>query len=874
MRTSGLASSHPRRSPTTHLSLPPPSPPATTTEQQVCISPTVPLLASCAFEPEPHSTFHDRTIMNLGDSNLRTVNVSTPQLVHVNSKQSITASDDYYSLSEGSSNEDRSTIRQYETPPMQSRSADVSRDALHSEAKQSEATIPALSPIKHRHPPDHGAVIPPVIGNPNIKRKPVSSSTFSLSSDGTVVRRPMDQISPPTPGVDDTPYIHFAIEQLTRDEEVTYEDGGSEASYPVERDATLGYHPARIPKPQKKRPDPNWRQQNEITAPDNESILLPAEPTTDDFRHPRLKFKPQSLRLLSLGSLFLCCLLMIIGLLFCAIWPSSHNGLWEYDSVGSGRYFVFQYLPTLLASVIIIWLLIVQNAVHRTQPFIALSSGRGTPNSGVLHGLTIFPTKFIIPDLAFFKHHEPLLGLCSVIFWLALWTVPLQSCLFQTRYYTPDNIWRWTTVLGIAYTLFVLYLLLAFALLLLIFRITFRHTGLKWDPVSLADLLTIFHSSNFLSDFERSEVVGRYSTYFSAKYLRLGYWQTTRQHEAFYGIGEENVLTKRYSLDRGKMTPVTKLSDVDLEAQRPEKQSTFNTLQQDIHTPDVRYRWLPWFLRDGPALAWILIAIALMLAFVIVSFVNSAVQQGFLPQLPAPTSPQGLSPADFLYSFVPSFLGMILFLVWQPIDMYFRALQPFANLANKGGCSAEESLLMDYPSRLPVDITVEATLSGHYRVAWISFMGLLSISLPILAGGVFTAQYVGSNQSVRMIAHLSAYYILVVIVIIYALSFLTTWPTRKRQLPHDISTVGDLVSFFYKSPLLADAVFEEPRSKTDLVTRLMGRLTGEKGFSKYAFGTFTGVGGSEHLGIHRLEDCRSLRRVRTTEGANTSNTKK
>ena len=121
---------------------------------------------------------------------------------------------------------------------------------------------------------------------------------------------------------------------------------------------------------------------------------------------------------------------------------------------------------------------------------------------------------------------------------------------------------------------------------------------------------------------------------------------------------------------------------------------------------------------------------------------------------------------------------------------------------------------------------------------------------------------------------MSAYYLLVVIVIIYALSFLTIWPTRKRQLPHDISTVGDLVSFFYKSTLLADAVFEEPRSKTDLVTRLMGRLTGEKGFSKYAFGTFTGVGGSEHLGIHRLEDRRSLRRVRTTEGANTSNTKK
>lgn len=798
--------------------------------------------------------------MNLGDSNLRTVNVSTPQLVHVvhQSKESITASDDYYSLtSEESSNEDRTAVRRYETPPMHMRSANASRDALQSEAKQSEATIPAIRPIKHKDPPDDKTVNFPPTGEYKIKRKPVSSS----SSEGTIVRRPIDQVSPPTPGVDDTPYIQFAIDQLTRDQEVIHENGGSEASYPVERDATLGYYPATASRPQRQRPDPNWRRQDEPKSSDSESILLPAEPVTNDFRHPKLDFKPHALRTVSLGGLLFCCLLMIAGLLFCAIWSTSHSGLWQYDRVGSSRYFVFQYLPTLLASIMVIWLLIVQNAIHRIFPFIALSSGRGKPNSGVLHHSTIFPTNYLIPNLSFFTHREPLLGLCSIIFWLALWTVPLQSCLFQTRYYTPDSTWRWTAVLGVAYALFTLYLLLTFALLLLMFRITFRRTGLKWDPVSLADLLTIFHPSNFLSDFERSEVEGRHLPYFSAKYLRLGYWQTSRHHEAFYGVGEENVPTKRYSLDRGKMVPVTDLSTVDLEAQRPGKRSTFDTLQHDIYSSDMRYKWLPWFLKDGPVLAWILIAIALTLAFVTVSFVNSAAQRGFLPHLPAPTSPHGFSPADFLYSFVPSFIGMMLFLIWQPIDMYFRALQPFANLANDRGCSAEESLLLDYPSRLPLEITFKAALSSHYKVAWISFIGLLSITLPILAGGVFTAQFVASSQSVRIAAHMPGYYALVIFVVIYALSFLIIWPTQKRELPHDISTVGQLVSFLYQSPLLADGVFKEPRSKTDLVTRLIGRLTGEKGYSKYSFGTFTGVGGSEHLGIHELESRRSMRKV-------------
>ena len=55
--------------------------------------------------------------------------------------------------------------------------------------------------------------------------------------------------SPPTPGVDDTPYIRFAIEQLTRDEEIRGSRQYATVSrpaetYPVERivpDEGLGY---------------------------------------------------------------------------------------------------------------------------------------------------------------------------------------------------------------------------------------------------------------------------------------------------------------------------------------------------------------------------------------------------------------------------------------------------------------------------------------------------------------------------------------------------------------------------------------------------------------------------------------------------------
>ena len=202
--------------------------------------------------------------MNLGDSNLRYVNTSRPQLVHSNSKQSVTASDDYYSLtSEESSNDDRYTVRRYETPPMHMLSAGGSRDALHSEAKQSEATIPAIRPIKHKDPGDEELGKTIKNDGHKIKRKPISTS--SSASEGTIVRRPAEEVSPPTPGVDDTPYIQFAIDQLTRDEEVAGPRDpalGSEASYPVDRiipDEGLGYYNPRL---QEQDQYPDRRHQN------------------------------------------------------------------------------------------------------------------------------------------------------------------------------------------------------------------------------------------------------------------------------------------------------------------------------------------------------------------------------------------------------------------------------------------------------------------------------------------------------------------------------------------------------------------------------------------------------------------------------------
>ena len=519
---------------------------------------------------------------------------------------------------------------------------------------------------------------------------------------------------------------------------------------------------------------------------------------------------------------------MLTGLIFCSVWSSTRNGLWQYNGVGTNRYFVFEFLPQMLASVIIIWLLIVQSAAQRVLPFSLLASQRSRRHASFAHDAPLFPTNFLIPNMSYYHHSEPLLSVAFFIFWLCLFTIPLQSSLFQTRLYS--GVWIWSTVQPISWILIALYFLIILALLSLYFRFARRTTGLKWDPTSLADIITMLQRDNALSALD----IPNHRR--SLRTSRLGYWvNPDRPGEVHYGIGEDDGSTPLPYADKDEGEPEmpertsTDLAFVDLESQ-----------QSGSHTSSTRHRWIPWFLKDTWVVAWIVTAIILMIAFLVVSFVNQAVIKGFLPLLPAPTTSLAFSPANFLYSFLPSLLGMLLFLFWQPIDLYFRALQPFANLADPHGATAEKSLLLDYNACLPIEVTIKAALAGHYKVAWISFISLLSITLPILGGGIFTAQFFTSTQDVREAASPSAYYALCVFVVIYALSFLAVWPTWKRYLPHDISTLADVVDFIYVGGLRGDVIFRAPLSKVDLVTRLISVPAGEAGATKF---TFRRVGG-------------------------------
>jgi hypothetical protein len=666
--------------------------------------------------------------------------------------------------------------------------------------------------------------------------------------------------------VDDTPYIRFAIEQLTRDEEVTgYGRHGSltsneftlrpiseETPEPQHSDLPTLSEDAHVPIP---TPTP---QPPIIRRPVPEEVLLAVHPPEGQ-RWADLGFVPTPLRPWSLGLYILLCLLFITGLIFSNVFASRHHGLYDYDNNASPRYFVFQYLPQLLGIALIIWLFVIEAAIYRVAPFFSMS--KSGQNENVLYRFSLVPANFALPDLSWIKNREPVLGLVFVTFWLTNITVPLLSCLFQTKWVTNDGParWRWTPVQGIGWTLVVLYVALVISLTYCGIRFRSTRSALMWDPTSIADIVVLFRRSNVCHDFERTEVSDHLQSQGPSKSLRLGYWTTTQRPEIYHGIGEENAAIKRLTLDFASLEKGNESQDssFDMERQRYSYASSFT---RNIHSPFVRYRWVPWFLRDTAVVAWIVIAVLLTIAFLTVSFVNQAVERGFLPLLPSRTTSDGFSSSNFLYSFLPALLGMIMFLVWQPIDVYFRNTQAFANLASPAGTSAERSLLASYTSCLPGEVTIEALVNRDFKVAYISMVGLMALTIPVLAGGVFTAQLFRGDDQVRMVASMPGYVALCVFTTIYALSYLAIWPTRKRYLPHQAKTIADLLSFLYASPLLSESGMANIRTKADLVARFVGAplgLTGDdrvkRPSAQYAFGIYIGRDGKEHLGIDRLQ---------------------
>lgn len=696
-------------------------------------------------------------------------------------------------------------------------------------------------------------------------------------------RRMFDELdldsNPPTP-TDDTPYIRFAIDQLTRDDDIRaiQRPGslGSSDSYPVERivpDEGLGYYvspererealalarkhrsspreglfkfnPTRPLSPTSDAPDVRLTPRPFLYKKASESeIFIPVDPPVNTPRYPDLTFIPMILRPASMIALSILCLLMIAALMFCAIYSTYHNGLMDwYGGIYGGRYFLFSFLPQIFAACIFIYVQCVMSAMTRIMPYTLMAMDDVGKRTNTLF-MGLFPQTMLWPRL-----HGPMsIDVANLFFWLSIFTIPLQSCLFTV--FQVDGVWRWTTVQGIAWTLAAVYILVLIATVISALFFFRRVTGLMWDPRSLADIIALLPRSNCLRDYPGTDIMRSKADIrhkLALRSDRLGYWRTPiRTQGIFYCVGEEGASTRRYTLEAGKLSE--KKRGMELNGDHTSDME----IAAEAHNTNTRFRYIPWFLRDEFVVLWCVAGFFLLLALFVVSFLPStAIRNGFQPLVSVVDTAGGWSPANFLYSFIPSILGMLLYLFFQPLDIAFRKLQPWASLGHSSGVTAEESLLLDYTAALPISCTLTALGARHYRIAVLSLLSFLFILIPILAGGIFFP-LTTPDLEVRMIPNLPAYYIILMLLILYLFGLVLIVPKRyPMHLPHDVSCLAEIFSFVYNSGILEDASFSAPKSKADLGTRLMAvKARGE--VNKYAFGVLRGRDGKECLGIERL----------------------
>ncbi|KAF4345976.1 hypothetical protein FBEOM_119 [Fusarium beomiforme] len=685
-----------------------------------------------------------------------------------------------------------------------------------------------------------------------------------------------------TPGVDDTPYIQYALEALTRNHggpsTVHFPSGSSndyEEDYPQPRryadEMGMAYPQLTHPEPayvEDRLPEPIGTQAPRQEMPDtavypvptarhNEPVAthdapnVPQSPTPsnhsepDQFvqrekarprsfpierAHPPLDFKPAILRPVSMGIFALLCLLMIVALIFCAVYSQKDGGFTPYPgSIYSGQYFLFRIMPQIFAGIILIYAQSIVSASIRTLPFAAMANAEPRARYLALFR-RLYPMTFLVPSLTGPWQFQ----FFSVCTWLANFTIPLMSTAFSCIF--KDQGWVWAAVQSITWTLVALYILLLVATITLTIFWFNRWTGLLWDIRSLGHLLPLLSQSNTTRSYEVVDVVQR-SSLFQAQLRdrhldRLGYWQIEGQPGSmWYGIGSVaedsqgdhrtyNIIPKKASYN---ISPASSRDDLEAEARY------------------AHYRYLPIALRTPVILGSVIFMTLLILAILVVSFLpQTRLDQGYFPQVPARPGNGAFSAANFLYAFVPSLLGMIMFLLFQSLDHALRVHQPWADMSKASGEIASKSLLADYAACLPFQCTWNALRNSHWRVAVTSFMATIFIFIPILAGGLFMA-LTNFRGQVKMFPNMPVFGVLLAFLFLYLGCLSLMLPGRQAlRIPHTVNCLAELIALCTAEETVQDPAFLAIRDVSDLKTRLDLDRTDPREQSMWYFGVAAG----------------------------------
>jgi Protein of unknown function (DUF3433) len=211
-------------------------------------------------------------------------------------------------------------------------------------------------------------------------------------------------------------------------------------------------------------------------------------------------------------------------------------------------YLAFRYGPAVVGTVTVLWWRGITCTLGRMTPYISLadkkppSDGRSvlrTINNRYANNTYMWNFKAMMFD----GHH--ILFTCVVLRWmLDLALVPVKASLLQLT--TDNSGWTVTPQTHFAWFMIFVYVCLCTVAIYLTVYLRDRQTGVRWDPVSLADQLVLLQKSNLMKilmkcrrvDLECDHCVRDFfkRNHSLFGHLRLGYWRHKRTGEIWHGI--------------------------------------------------------------------------------------------------------------------------------------------------------------------------------------------------------------------------------------------------------------------------------------------------------------------------------------------------
>ena len=106
-----------------------------------------------------------------------------------------------------------------------------------------------------------------------------------------------------------------------------------------------------------------------------------------------------------------------------------------------------------------------------------------------------------------------------------------------------------------------------------------------------------------------------------------------------------------------------------------------------------------------------------------------------------------VTPRDYVIgAFLPTILAVLFSIPWHLLASAVKEIEPFYQLHNADGVSAEDSLTLDYRASINIVATFTAIRKRHYLVWWSGLLSLIILVIPPLASETVFIGFIGEGR--------------------------------------------------------------------------------------------------------------------------------